>query len=102
MNSSDCESVRRWIPLSIYTARYLYTFCIFNVEATNSFGVFHHVITDYVSRENPSNIVRPSMVVSGTVAIVYLLQQLIKLIGQKFISAETTNLYLQKPQIYIC
>ena len=42
------------------------------------------------------------MVVNGTVAIVSFLWQLIKLMGQKFISTETTNMYLLKPQIYIC
>ena len=52
LNSRDHESSRHWIPFSIYTASGLYTFCIFGVEVTNSFGVCHRVITDYVSCEN--------------------------------------------------
>ena len=52
LNLSDREYSCRWSPLFILTASILYTFCIFDVEVTNSLGVCHHVITDSVSHKN--------------------------------------------------
>ena len=111
LKSSDCESSRRWSPLRISTASQLYNFCIFDVEVTNSFGVCHNLTIDYVSHENLvdsqhfqdidgckwkcCHCFSSSATDKADGSKMYIRR------NHKYVSTETTNIYLLKPILYI-